>query len=116
MNQNMTALAKGNAIRIEMADIKKGIRSGELDPVEVVQMCELPLPVIDFLKCLPRVGPTKALKAMRSMDLHERHTLGGTRKDGRNPITDEQRIKLAEFAGWQITPTARHGWRDSVAA
>lgn len=105
--QAMEALAKGNAIRIEMAEIKRGIKSGEVDPVDVVHECELPIKVADVLNSIPRVGPTKAARAMRVLGMNDNHVLGGDRRDGRHPITPEQRIKLAEHIAWRVTGAAR---------
>jgi hypothetical protein len=107
MSQNMEALSLASETYTAMAKVKRGVKDGSLDPVEVAQTCELPIKVYDLLRSLPGVGPSKAHRAMKELGMYEHHTLGGTRRSSRRPITQEQRIRLAEFVAWRVTGSRR---------
>jgi DNA mismatch repair protein MutH len=68
MEQCMAALARANEVRVEHSRIKQQLKSGELDPREVLR--DVPdvlrkVKVGDFLTWLPRVGRHKAKLLLR---------------------------------------------------
>lgn len=68
MEQNMAALQRANEVRFEHARIKRELRSGELDPRDLLR--DVPdilhkVKVGDFLTWLPRVGRHKARILLR---------------------------------------------------
>lgn len=71
--QSMTALTRANEVRLSRADLKRRLKSGELDPRAV--LADVPellrsVKVHDFLKWCPRVGEEKAWRILRSNPLH----------------------------------------------
>lgn len=107
MTQHMEALKKANKTRLEMKAIKSGIRCGDYDPVDVILDCTLPIKAVDVLLSIMGVGITKARKFLKTAHLSDLHTLGGTRSHGHLPMTEEQRIRLIEVAGWQASSYRR---------
>lgn len=94
--EQQKAMDKANLIRTQLGDIKKLLKTGDLDPLQIIHHTSLPLRAYDILRSLPRVGPTKARRALAECGLEHCHTLGGDNRDGRVPMTDRQKAALAE--------------------
>jgi hypothetical protein len=107
--QNMEALSLASETYAAMAKIKRGVGDGSIDPVEVAQTCELPIKVYDLMRSIQGVGPTKARAVLTQLGLNEKHVLSNSRTKGRHPLTEEQRIRLAEHIAWRVTGSKR--WR-----
>lgn len=120
--QRTEALAAGNAVRCEMAQVKRQIKAGQIDAASVIETCELPIKVVDILTAIPRVGEGKALRFMGSLELTSLAALGGKRTANRQPITERQREELVSEVGsrlrrerpWATVPERRHGSRAAT--
>lgn len=102
--QSMMALERANQVRLGRADLKRQIKTGELDPRDVLrEVPELlrPVGVYDFLVTCPRVGHQKANSLLR--DVGRGHFLNPTLPLGRL----SQRTRLALAAGLPVTAAMR---------
>lgn len=102
MLQRESALIQANQTRLEIAALKKAIRSRRVDVVAVIRESELPITVYDVLSSIPRVGHVKVVCALRELGLSEHNTLGGYRRTNRWPVTERQREALAAHVAARI--------------
>lgn len=96
-SQRMEALAIANEVRTEGAAIRRKVKSGELDPAEVIRTCTHPIPVRRLLKSIPKIGSTRADKMMREagIDPFKCFATRTSNGDRERAITPEQREKLS---------------------
>ena len=90
-SQRMEALQKANAIRSQRAQLKKELKSGELDIVEVFQAPPEFLKtakVIDLLLVVPKFGRVKAARVLTRCRISQAKTVGG--------LSERQRTELFE--------------------
>lgn len=92
--QSMQALERANEVRLGRADLKRQIKTGELDPRAV--LADVPellraVQVFDFLLCCPRVGEQKAHSMLRGVG--RGHFLSPTLPLGR--LSERSRLALA---------------------
>jgi len=88
----MEALHKANAIRSQRAQLKKELKSGELEIVDVLQAPPEFLKtakVIDLLLVVPKFGRVKATRVLTRCRISQAKTVGG--------LSDRQRVELCEL-------------------
>lgn len=88
----MEALQKANAIRSQRAGLKKQLKAGELDIVEVLTSPPdyvLTAKVIDLLLVVPKFGRVKATRVLTRCRISQAKTVGG--------LSDRQRAELVEL-------------------
>jgi hypothetical protein len=89
--QRMEALRKANEIRTRRAQLKKELKSGDKDIVEVLQGPPeflLTAKVIDLLLVVPKFGRVKATRVLTRCRISQAKTVGG--------LSDRQRAELVE--------------------
>jgi hypothetical protein len=89
--QRMDALQKANEIRSQRANLKKGLKAGEVDIVEVMLAPPEYLrtaKVIDLLLVVPKYGRVKATRVLTRCRISQAKTVGG--------LSDRQRAELIE--------------------
>lgn len=91
-DQRLDALAHANIVRVARARIKQEIRVGATQVATLI--AEPPallrtMKVYDLLVAVPKMGPTKATKLMRSARISEAKTVSG--------MSDRQRTELLTF-------------------
>ena len=87
----MDALKKANEIRSQRAQLKKELKAGELDIIEVLQSPPeflLTAKVIDLLLVVPKFGRVKATRVLTRCRISQAKTVGG--------LSDRQRTELVE--------------------
>ena len=90
-SQRMEALQKANAIRSQRAQLKKELKSGELDIVTVLKAPPEFLKtatVIDLLLVVPKFGRVKATRVLTRCRISQAKTVGG--------LSERQRAELCE--------------------
>lgn len=89
--QRMDALRKANEIRTQRAHLKKELKSGDRDIVEVLTSPPdylLTAKVIDLLLVVPKFGRVKATRVLTKCRISQAKTVGG--------LSDRQRAELVE--------------------
>lgn len=92
--QHMEALDRANEVRLARCALKADIKSGRLDPREVLDDVPELLSTVTihkFLKWCPRVGDEKAWAILRS---NPRHPIGPSLPLGR--LSPQTRLRIAE--------------------
>lgn len=87
----MDALKKANEIRSQRANLKKELKAGELDIIDVLQSPPeflLTAKVIDLLLVVPKFGRVKATRVLTRCRISQAKTVGG--------LSDRQRTELVE--------------------
>jgi hypothetical protein len=87
----MEALQKANAIRSQRAQLKKELKSGELEIVAVLQAPPEFLKtakVMDLLLVVPKFGRVKAARVLTRCRISQAKTVGG--------LSERQRAELCE--------------------
>src|SRR5690606_20203433 len=90
-SQRMEALQKANAIRSQRAQLKKELKSGELEIVAVLQDPPEFLKtakVMDLLLVVPKFGRVKAARVLTRCRISQAKTVGG--------LSERQRTELCE--------------------
>lgn len=90
-SQRMEALQKANAIRSQRAQLKKELKSGQLDIVQVLQDPPEFLrtaKVMDLLLVVPKFGRVKAARVLTRCRISQAKTVGG--------LSERQRAELCE--------------------
>jgi hypothetical protein len=90
-SQRMEALQKANAIRSQRAQLKKELKSGELEIVQVLQAPPEFLKtakVMDLLLVVPKFGRVKAARVLTRCRISQAKTVGG--------LSERQRAELCE--------------------
>lgn len=90
-SQRMEALQKANAIRSQRAQLKKELKSGELDIVAVLKDPPEFLKtakVMDLLLVVPKFGRVKAARVLTRCRISQAKTVGG--------LSERQRTELCE--------------------
>ena len=90
-SQRMEALQKANAIRSQRAQLKKDLKSGDLEIVEVLQAPPEFLKtakVMDLLLVVPKFGRVKASRVLTRCRISQAKTVGG--------LSERQRTELCE--------------------
>jgi len=85
----MRALQRANKVRLARAELKRGVASGEIDVVEVLQHCPWEaesMAVADLLVSQRRWGQTRCRKFLAQVPMSEKKTIGS--------MTDRQRHTL----------------------
>lgn len=89
--QRMEALRKANEIRTQRANLKKELKSGERDIVQVLTNPPeflLTAKVLDLLLVVPKFGRVKATRVLTRCRISQAKTVGG--------LSDRQRDELVE--------------------
>jgi hypothetical protein len=92
--QRLHALARANRVRIDRAQLKRRVASGETSAAEAirVQRSETDtMPVVDLLTSQRNWGTTRCRRLLTAMRLHETKTIGS--------LTERQRRVLADRLG-----------------
>jgi hypothetical protein len=87
----MEALQKANAIRSERAQLKKELKSGERDIIDVLQAPPEYLKtakVIDLLLVVPKFGRVKAARVLTRCRISQAKTVGGLSEHQRTELCD----------------------------
>jgi hypothetical protein len=87
----MEALQKANAVRTQRAQLKKELKAGTLDVVEVLTAPPeflLTAKVIDVLLVVPKFGRVKATRVLTKCRISQAKTVGG--------LSERQRTELCE--------------------
>lgn len=90
-SQRMEALQKANAIRSQRAQLKKELKSGELDIVAVLKDPPEFLrtaKVIDLLLVVPKFGRVKATRVLTRCRISQAKTVGGLSERQRTELCD----------------------------
>lgn len=90
-SQRMEALQKANAIRSQRAQLKKELKSGELEIVDVLKAPPEFLrtaKVMDLLLVVPKFGRVKAARVLTRCRISQAKTVGG--------LSERQRAELCE--------------------
>lgn len=90
----MEALRKANDIRTRRAQLKKELKGGDKDIVEVLENPPeflLTAKVIDLLLVVPKFGRVKATRVLTRCRISQAKTVGG--------LSDRQRAELVETLG-----------------
>jgi hypothetical protein len=90
--QRMEALQKANEIRSQRAQLKKGLKSGEVDIIDVLTAPPEYLKtakVIDLLLVVPKYGRVKATRVLTRCRISQAKTVGG--------LSDRQRAELVDL-------------------
>src|SRR3954447_17795111 len=89
LDQRMEALKRANDIRVKRAQLKKGLKSGDVsieevlaEPPEFVSTAK----VFDMLMAVPRFGRVKAARLLNQCGISQPKTVGG--------LSDRQRHEL----------------------
>jgi hypothetical protein len=88
--QHMRALAHANRVRLARAELKRSIKSGRIDPAEVVRHCPWQVETMtvgELLRSQRRWGRARARKFLSSLALNENREL--------SKLTERQRNLLA---------------------
>jgi len=94
----MEALRKANEIRSQRAQLKKELKSGELDIIAVLENPPEFLKtakVIDLLLVVPKFGRVKATRVLTRCRISQAKTVGG--------LSDRQRAELVETLHKRVT-------------
>ncbi|MCW2973473.1 MAG: hypothetical protein JWN72_1746 [Thermoleophilia bacterium] len=94
----MEALRKANEIRSQRAQLKKELKSGELDIIAVLENPPEFLKtakVIDLLLVVPKFGRVKATRVLTRCRISQAKTVGG--------LSDRQRAELVETLNKRVT-------------
>lgn len=97
LDQRLEALAKANATRTFRAGLKRDVRAGRVDALELIADRYVDerlatMAVVDLIQAVPKIGRVKARRAIARARVAPSKTLGG--------ITDRQREDLiAELPG-----------------
>lgn len=89
--QRMEALQKANAIRSRRAQLKKELKSGDRDIIDVLTSPPeylLTAKVIDLLLVVPKFGRVKATRVLTRCRISQAKTVGG--------LSDRQRAELID--------------------
>lgn len=89
LQQRRDALARANVVRISRKELKRDLKAGRIDFSDVlynVTKETANMKVVAILLALPKVGRTKAEKALRGTGTSPSRTLGG--------LTERQRLEL----------------------
>lgn len=91
LDQRMNALELANQIRVYRADLKRRIAAGDID-IETVLRGDDPMlatmKVWDLLMAVPKVGRTKANRALQRTRTSPTKTIGGLSERQRQEIID----------------------------
>lgn len=90
----MEALQKANAIRSRRAQLKKELKSGDRDIIDVLNNPPeylLTAKVIDLLLVVPKFGRVKATRVLTRCRISQAKTVGG--------LSERQRIELIDALG-----------------
>lgn len=88
----MDALRKANEIRTRRAQLKKELKSGDKDIIEVLTNPPeylLTAKVVDLLLVVPKFGRVKATRVLTRCRISQAKTVGG--------LSDRQRAELIEL-------------------
>jgi len=88
----MEALQKANAIRSQRAQLKKDLKNGDADILEVLTGPPeflMTAKVIDLLLVVPKFGRVKATRVLTRCRISQAKTVGG--------LSDRQRAELIEL-------------------
>jgi hypothetical protein len=97
--QSMQALERANEVRLKQADLRRQIKTGELDPRAVLAA---PPAVLDkikvgvFLRWCPRVGDQKAEEMLRHVRVGARHAHFVSPSLPLGRLSEPTRLALAE--------------------
>ena len=94
----MEALRKANEIRSQRAQLKKELKSGELDIIAVLENPPEFLKtakVIDLLLVVPKFGRVKATRVLTRCRISQAKTVGG--------LSDRQRAELVETLNKRVS-------------
>lgn len=86
-----------NKVRLDRARMRRDIRSGRLDPVEVLRNRDDGVPIMYVLRSIERVGQISAAKLLNLAGLPEHLTLGDTNRKGYRAATDRERNRIADL-------------------
>ena len=90
-SQRMDALRKANEIRSQRAQLKKELKAGERDIVEVLQQPPEFLrtaKVLDLLLVVPKFGRVKAARVLTRCRISQAKTVGGLSERQRTELCD----------------------------
>lgn len=90
--QRMEALHKANDIRSRRAQLKKELKSGDADIIEVLKNPPeylLTAKIIDLLLVVPKFGRVKATRVLTRCRISQAKTVGG--------LSDRQRAELIDL-------------------
>jgi hypothetical protein len=97
-DQRRVALDRANEIRCDRARLKRDLKGGRRNVIEVMiepPECALTMRIIDLLIAAPRLGRVKANKALSRAAISPSKTVGS--------LTERQRVELAYIVhrkGW----------------
>lgn len=92
LDQRMEALRRANDIRSRRAQLKKDLKSGEMDISTVISSPPeyvLTAKVFDMLLAVPKYGKVKATRFLNTCRISQGKTIGG--------LSDRQRSELLEL-------------------
>lgn len=98
MPQNMVALERANAIRLGRARLKREIKAGRLDVVEVldeIPECARTMPTIGLLTAQRQWGETRAKQFLQEVEISALRPLGDLTYRQRSVLIDALKGKGA---------------------
>lgn len=90
--QQRSALARANEVRLARAQLKRELAAGTIDLAQVLSAppaSAVRAKVQELLLAVPRIGPARAQRALARCRIAETKTLAG--------LSDRQRAELIEF-------------------
>ena len=87
--QRMDALKKANEIRAERSRLKKGIKSGDIDIIDVLENPPeylMTAKVMDLVLVVPKYGRVKATRVLTKCRISQSKTVGGLSERQRNEL------------------------------
>lgn len=101
LQQRMDALTRANAIRTQRAELKRNLKAGRSNPVDIIsdppEWAES-MKIIDLLLAVPKFGQGKVGKLLRRCRVSPSKTLGG--------LSTRQRDEIVTTLG-SMTPRKR---------
>lgn len=111
----MQALDSANEVRIARAELKKGVKTYELDAVELLGGVSLggdvdalvarakfnKVPVVDFLQWIPQVGDVKARQIVSQIKIREGLCIEHLHPNRRRDLTNILRNDLARYTTYR---------------
>lgn len=77
-DERKAALERANKLRTERANLKKQLKAGEADPIEVMGLDVMKrVKAVDFIKSLPGIWKGKAPEIAESLGISANRRLGG---------------------------------------
>jgi hypothetical protein len=92
LDQRMAALRRANEIRVKRAKLKKDIKTGDTEVVEILRdppSHVLTAKVFDLLMAMPKFGRVKAARVMNIARISQSKTVGG--------LSDRQRGEIVKI-------------------